>query len=143
MVVVGCWNKAALCRANLSHKCQLAVHYAIVTEMNTFSACRMQPHCRILDTHTSLSPWGALVRSHTHTHAHRHRRATHRGAPTARLNVARSQRRRRGVIRGCGRLLLPSSPPSGNSRGIDSQAYGSDLVYCSLSERNLFGMCCS
>lgn len=45
-----------------------------------------------------------------------------------------------GVIRGRGRLLLPSSPPSVNCYRIDSQAYVSDLVSC-LFGRKMFEMC--
>ena len=133
---VGSWDKAALCLVNLSHKFQLAGGYATTTEMYTCGTCcccvwprphihsnrrRRQPEAFIL---TPLVP-PPPTHTHTHTHTHRH---TNTDTPTARLNVARITRERWVVLRGGGRLLLPSSPPSLNCHGIDSQAYTRDLV---------------
>lgn len=110
---VGCWNKAALCLVNLSHKCQLAVRCAIVTEMHTHTCntCCIWPHCpihthtHICDTHTSLSPPRGLyfwLHQVPHTEA--------RPPPDWMWWGVRG--RRRGVTRGWERLLLPPSPPS-------------------------------
>ncbi len=52
-VGVECSNKAALCLVNLSHKCQLAVCYAIVTEMHT---CIMLHMATLSHPQTHMTP---------------------------------------------------------------------------------------
>lgn len=75
VVGVGCWNKAALCLVNLSHKCQLAgrlcnpsrdVHMQYMLHMATLSHPHTHPHLPV-------SP-GALYSDSTGpTHSHTQR----------------------------------------------------------------------
>lgn len=125
-VGVGCWNKAALCLVNLSHKCQLAGCYAITTAMYTCNTCCIWPHCCIrTGAHDRTQPAAARVARHSDPAG-----PTHRNTHCQIECGAESAGQDEGVIGGRGRLLLPSSPPSVNCYRIDSQAYVSDLVSC-------------